>query len=84
MPTPLVVNSVPDGFSCFDEGECIGRSWGTEIDVLKGAERIIQQWEPLIYIEIKSNVWQEHEDYLTKIGYSQLASHTHNYLFGAN
>lgn len=57
---------------------------GTEIDVLKGAERIIQQWEPLIYIEIKSNVWQEHEDYLTKIGYSQLASHTHNYLFGAN
>jgi FkbM family methyltransferase len=54
---------------------------GTELDVLRGAARIIDQWEPLIYMETKRPAWAETEKFMDGLGYEVLASHTHNYLW---
>jgi len=57
---------------------------GTDLDVILGAERIIRQWRPLIYIEAKKGAQAETAAYMELLKYRELANSGHNYLYGAS
>ena len=55
---------------------------GTEIDVLRGAARIIDTYRPLIFAEFKQPDKVEGVGFMESIGYKQLGVSGHNYIFG--